>query len=55
VDSLGDEPVEQAIYQLDLADQRMCEQRLPGVHGIAAERGAGGQTLVRRDVLNEPQ
>ena len=55
MDGLGDEPVEQVVHELDLADQRMREQRLPRVHRIAAERGADGEALVGGDVLDESQ
>ena len=33
----------------------MREERLPRVHRVAAARGADRQTLVGRDVLDEPQ
>ena len=40
---------------LPLADQRVGEQRLARVGRVARDRGLGGQPLVGRDVLDEPE
>ena len=55
MDRLGDEPVEQVVDELDLADQRVGEQCLPRVDRIAGERSTNGQPLVGGDVLDESE
>ena len=55
MDRLGDEPVEEAVDELDLADQRVGEQCFARVDRIARERGASGQPLVGGNVLYESE
>ena len=54
-ENLGSEPLEQPVDQLELADQRVREQRLACVDRVAADRRAHRQPLVRGDVLHEPE
>ena len=51
----GEQPLDQLLGRAPLPDERMGEQGLARVGGIAAERGAGGEPLVSRDVLREAE
>ena len=49
----GEQPVGELVRVLDLADERVREERLPDRDDVAVDRGLGGEPLVCGDVLDE--